>query len=180
VAPPSPPLYNTMRRGQCLLRDTVPPTFVRLTRRALKGGMTEPSKGEQIRFSMVTQGYAVTSGRRERSTPSPSALCGHPRHCNTRPGTVTTSPTLLKRTGTGRRHARHCASYDLPLTPPSSQLEGSGRATNLYAATLEVAPVRPQDSPRRLNRSEIRQDGRQLRSTARHTSTRRQNSAARL
>jgi hypothetical protein len=28
-----------------------------------------------------------------------------------------------------------------------------------------------QDAPRRLNRSEIRQDGRQLRSTARHTST---------
>jgi hypothetical protein len=169
-----------MRRGQCQLRDTVPPTFVRLTGRALKGGTTEPSKGEQIRFSMVTQGYAVTSGRQERSTPSPSALCGHPRHCNTRPGTVTTSLTLLKRTGTGRRHARHCASCDLPLTPPSSQPAGSGRATNLYAATLEVAPVRAQDSPRRLNRSEIRQDGRQLRSTARHTSTRRQNSAARL
>jgi hypothetical protein len=76
---------------------------------------------------MVTQGYVVTSGRRERSIPSPPALCGHPRHCSITPGTVATPPTLLKRTGTGRRHVRHCTSYDLPLTPPSSQPADGGR-----------------------------------------------------
>jgi hypothetical protein len=64
---PSPPLWRTVRRGQCQLRDTVPPTPVRLTRRALEGGPVAPSNP-----SLVTlQGQAVTSGRRER----------HPRHC---------------------------------------------------------------------------------------------------
>jgi hypothetical protein len=43
VVRPSPPLYNTVRRGQCQLCDTVPPTFVRLTRRALEGGTAKPS-----------------------------------------------------------------------------------------------------------------------------------------
>jgi hypothetical protein len=79
----------------------------------------------------------------------------------------------LKRTGTGRRHARHCTSYGLPSTPPPSRPAGGGRTAHLYATTLEAAPVRAQDSPRRPNRSEIRQDGRQLRGTARHAFTRR-------
>jgi hypothetical protein len=35
---PSPPLCNTVRRGWCQPRDAVPPTSVRLTRRALEGG----------------------------------------------------------------------------------------------------------------------------------------------
>jgi hypothetical protein len=79
-------------------------------------------------FSVIMQGYAVTSGRWERSTPSPSALCGHPRHCSITPGDVVTSPTLLKCRGTGRHHARHCASYDLPLTPSSIRpADGGGR-----------------------------------------------------
>jgi hypothetical protein len=122
---------------------------------------------------MTTQDYTVTSGHWERSSPSLSALCGHPRHCSATPGTATTSPTLLERTGTGRHHARHCTSYGPPLTAPSSRPMGGGRTANLYATTLEVAPVRAQDSLRCPNRSEIRQDGRQLRGTARHASTRR-------
>jgi hypothetical protein len=48
------------------------------------------------------------------------------------------------------------------------------RSTNRYTAALEASPVRTQDAPRRLNRSGIRQDSRQLRSTVRHTSTRRE------
>jgi hypothetical protein len=68
-------------------RDTAPPTPVRLTRRALEGGPTAPSNA----FSVITQGHAVTSGRRDWSSPSLSALCGHPRHYRTTPGTVTTS-----------------------------------------------------------------------------------------
>jgi hypothetical protein len=145
------------------------PTSVRLTRRALKGGSVEPSSV----FPMTTQDYTVTSGRRERSSPSLSALCGHPRHCSTTPDTVTTSPTLLERTGMGRRHSCHCTSYGPPLTAPSSRPMGSGRAANLYATTLEAAPVRAQGAPQRPNWSKIRQDGRQLRGTARHASTRR-------
>jgi hypothetical protein len=54
---PSPPLSNTVRRGRCEPRDTVPPTSVRLTRRALEGGPVEPSNA----FPVTTQDYAVTS-----------------------------------------------------------------------------------------------------------------------
>jgi hypothetical protein len=115
----------------------------------------------------------VTSGQRERSSSLLSALCGHPRHCSATPGTATTSPMLLERTGTGRRHARHCTSYGPPLTASSNRPASGGWTTSLCATTLEVTPVRAQDTPRRTNRSEIRQDGRQLRGTARHASTRR-------
>jgi hypothetical protein len=84
---PSPPLCSTVRRGRCQLRDTVPPTPVRLTRRTLEGGPAAPSNV----FSVLTQGHAVTSGWQDRSSPSLSTLCDHPCHCCTMPGTVTTS-----------------------------------------------------------------------------------------
>jgi hypothetical protein len=91
--------------------------------------------------------------------------------CSTTPGTATTSPTLLERTGTGRRHAFLCASYGPPLTAPSSRPAGDGRTANLYTTTLEAAPVQAQDAPRRPDWSKVRQDGRQLLGTARHAST---------
>jgi hypothetical protein len=115
----------------------------------------------------------VTSGRRDRSSPSVSALCGHPRHCRTTPDTVATSQrcwdvrgqdiaatATVPRTGPRQRHPR--------TVPPRRQ------STNRYTAALEAAPVRTQDAPRRLSRSGIRQDGRQLHSTVCHTSTRRE------
>jgi hypothetical protein len=40
---PSPPLWETVRRGRCQPRDATPPTPVRLTRRALEGGPAAPS-----------------------------------------------------------------------------------------------------------------------------------------
>jgi hypothetical protein len=39
---PSPLLCNTVRQGRCQLRDTVPPTPVRLTCRTLEGGRRHP------------------------------------------------------------------------------------------------------------------------------------------
>jgi hypothetical protein len=122
---------------------------------------------------MTTQDYSMTSGRRERFSPSLSALCNHPRHCSAMPGTATTSPMLLECTGTGRRHACHCTSYGPPLTTPSSRPAGDGWTANLYTTTLEDAPVRAQDAPRCRDWSKIRQDGRQLRGTARDASTHR-------
>jgi hypothetical protein len=47
---PSPPLCSTVRQGRCQLRDTVPPTPVRLTRRTLEGGPVAPSNV----FSVLT------------------------------------------------------------------------------------------------------------------------------
>jgi hypothetical protein len=136
-----------VRRGQCQLCDTVPPTFIRLTRRALEGGRRNPRMGANA-FSVTTQYYTVTSSWRGRSSPSLSALCDHPRHCSATPGTATTSPMLLERTGTGCRHARHCTPYGPPLTAPSNRPTDGGQTVNLYATTLKVAPVRAQDSPR--------------------------------
>jgi hypothetical protein len=150
----------------------VPPTFVQLTRRALEGGRRNPRRGTNT-FSMSAQVYTVTLGRRERSSPSLSALCGHPRHCNATPSTVATSPMLLRRTRTGHRHDRYCASYGLLSTTPSSQHEGGGRMNDPHATTLEAAPVRAQDSPRRPSKRKIRRDDRQLRGIARHAFTRR-------
>jgi hypothetical protein len=125
-------------------------------------------------FSVSTQDCAATSGRRERSSPSLSALCGHPRHCSATPGTATTSPALLERTGTGRHHACHCASYGSPLTTPSGRPTSDDRTANLYTTTtLEAAPVRAQVASRCPDWSKIRQDGRQLCGTAHHASTRR-------
>jgi hypothetical protein len=98
--------------------------------------------------------------------PSPS-LPHHVGHC----GDI---PTMLGRTGTRHRHNGHCATYGPPSTAPSNRPPHGGRSTNRYTATLEAAPVRAQDAPRHLNRSGIRQDGRELPSTARHTSTRRE------
>jgi hypothetical protein len=109
-----------------------------------RGGRRNPRMGANV-FSMTTQDCTVTSGQRERSSPSLSALCGHPRHCSATPGTATTSPMLLERMGTGRRHARDCTSYGPPLTAPSSRPTGGGRTANLYTTTLEVTPVRAQD-----------------------------------
>jgi hypothetical protein len=113
------------------------------------------------------------SGRRERSFPSLSTLCVHPRHCSATPGTVTTSPMLLEYTRTRRRHDRHCATYGLPVDGTLEPAHGSGRMSNHYAATLKASPVRTQDTPRRPDWSRIRQDGHQLHGTARHASTRR-------
>jgi hypothetical protein len=99
--------------------------------------------------------------------PSP-LLPHHAGHC----GNI---PAMLGRTGTRHRHNGHCATYGPPSTAPSNRPPPhGGRSTNRYTATLEAAPVRAQDAPRRLNRSGIRQDGRQLRGTVRHASTRRE------
>jgi hypothetical protein len=98
--------------------------------------------------------------------PSPP-LPHHAGHC----GNI---PALLGRTGIRHLHDGHCATYGPSSTAPSRAGPPRRQSTNCYAAALEAAPVRAQDAPRRLNRSGIRQDGRQLRSTIHHTSTRRE------
>jgi hypothetical protein len=76
----------------------------------------------------------------------------------------------IEHAGTGRRHACYCTDYGASSTAPSSPPEGA--PVNHYASILEVAPVQAQDTPRHRNWSKIRQDGRQLRGTVHHTSTR--------
>jgi hypothetical protein len=76
----------------------------------------------------------------------------------------------VEHAGTGRRHACHCTSYGPLSTAPSSPLGAA--LVNHYASTLEVAPVRAQDAPRRCDWSKIRQGGHQPHDTVRHTATR--------
>jgi hypothetical protein len=97
--------------------------------------------------------------------PSPP-LRHHARHCDD-------IPMLLECMGTRRRHDRHCTAYGRPVDSTLEPARGSGRTTNHYAATREAAPVQARDAPRRLNWSRICQDGRRLRGTARHASSRR-------
>jgi hypothetical protein len=54
---------------------------------------------------------------------------------------------------------------DPPLTAPSNRPAGGDRTTNHYAPTLEAAPLRAQDAPRRPDWSRIRQDDRHLHGT---------------
>jgi hypothetical protein len=169
---PFPLLFSAVRQGRCQLRDTVLPTLVRLTRRTLEGGPAAPSNI----FYVLIQDHAVTSGRRDRSSPSLSALRGHHRHCRNTPDPVATSrrcwgvrgqdvatTATVPRTGPRQRHPR----TDPPRRPVNQPLHRRPRSrpcTSTWRTT----------SPRRLNRSEIHQNGRQLRSTARHISTRRE------
>jgi hypothetical protein len=120
--------------------------FVRLTRQALEGGTTEPSKGNKYIF----YGYAglrrdvrpagtVHSVAISPVRPSPP-LQHHAGHCGDIPDAVEAH---------GDRTSPRPPLY-LVRSPVDSTLESArGRRpdANLYAATLEVAPVRAQDSP---------------------------------
>jgi hypothetical protein len=86
--------------------------------------------------------------------------CGHPRCCWGARGQDVATIATVSRTSP-------------PVDGTLELARGGGRTTNHYAATLEAAPVRAQDAPRRLDWSRIRQDGHQLRGTDLHTSTRR-------
>jgi hypothetical protein len=84
---PSPPLWGTVGHGQCQLRGTVPPTPVRLTRRALERRPAAPSN----HFLVNLQGQAMTLGRRNAipvtvdPARSPSCLQHHAGHCHNKP-----------------------------------------------------------------------------------------------
>jgi hypothetical protein len=93
-----------VQHGRCQLRDTVPPTPVRLTRRALEGAdcTLEPFPRESA---------GSNHDVRPAGAPSPPllVLCGRPRPCSATPGTATTTPALLS---TRRRDAA------MPATVP--------------------------------------------------------------
>jgi hypothetical protein len=120
------------------------------------------------------QGHAVTSGRRDRSSLSLSTLCGHPRHCRSMPGPVTTSRCCWSVRGQDVATTATVPRTGPPSRAPSNRPTDGGWTTNHYAATLEAAPVRAQDAPRRPGRGRICQDGCQLRGTTRHASTHRE------
>jgi hypothetical protein len=137
---PSPPLWGTVRHGQCQLRGTVPPTPVRLARRALKGGPATPSS----HFLVNLQGQIMTLGRRDAIPATvgpvrpPPCSQHHAGHCYNHSGAVGDA-------GTERRHACYCIPYGSPSTASSSPSEDT--TVNHYAPALEAATVRVQDMP---------------------------------
>jgi hypothetical protein len=115
-----------------------------------------PSKKDSGTLERGTDAYptpaldnAMTLDQKSVSPPSPPALCGHPRHCVTIPGTAAPSPTLWEPGTTRHRHDRRCASTGLPSAAPSSQCTDGNQTGSSHTATLEAAPERVQGSPRR-------------------------------
>jgi hypothetical protein len=123
-----------MRRGQCQLRDTVPPTPVRLTHRALEGGPAAPSNVS----SVLTQGHALTSGRRDRSSLSLSTLCDHPRQCCTTPSTVATSRRCWDVRGQDI-----ATTATMPRTSPPSKAPSNWPTTAASQPTATPPPSNP-------------------------------------
>jgi hypothetical protein len=71
-------------------------------------------------FYVLMQDHAMTSGRRDRSSPSLSALCGHPRHCRTMPDAVVTSRRCWDVRGQDIATTATVLRTDFPSTAPSS------------------------------------------------------------
>jgi hypothetical protein len=122
-------------------------------------------------YSTPSQDYAVTPGRRDRSPPSPSVLCDHPRrpqhhpgHCITIPNTVggggrqdATTPAVVRPVASRQPHprayVRATTKQATPTTPPSKLLLDGYMArhdappdvrfarTAVYSTTLYTMPL---------------------------------------
>jgi hypothetical protein len=110
---PSPPLWGTVRRGQCQSRDAAPPAPVRLTRRALEGGPAAPS----ICFLVTLQGSVEALGRRGAIPATVNGMAAAPAHTNPRRAMW----QQLRRCGVSRNGA---LPY-LPLCPVRTDISNS-------------------------------------------------------
>jgi hypothetical protein len=95
-------------------------------------------EGKTDDYSTPTQDYAVTSGQRDRSPPSPSVLCGHPHRPNIISCTASPSPTLW---GSGRQDATTPA-----VVRPAASHQPHPRA-NVRTTTKRVTPTPPPSKP---------------------------------
>jgi hypothetical protein len=104
----------------------------------------------------------VTSGQRDRSPPSPSALCGHPLHCGGTERQDATTPAAVRLVASRQPHpranVRMTTKRATPTLPPSKTLLDGYRArhdvppearftrtavysTELYAIPSHVARI---------------------------------------
>jgi hypothetical protein len=134
-------------------------------------GTAEPSKGRRTTMPCPCRYNAVTPGRRDRSPPSPSALCDYPRHPKCHPGHCITIPDtveacsegtpprqlLYPRTASCQQHPRvltqAVAEQEIATLPPSKSLLGVHRMrhdtppearfarTAIYSTTLYSMPL---------------------------------------
>jgi hypothetical protein len=100
-ARPSPPLCNTVRHGQA----TTPWHCATHSRTAYaphpRKRMAQPSKAKRTTTPRPCKDNVATSGRRDRSPSSPSALCDHPHRPQRHPGHCITIPDAVEACGDG-------------------------------------------------------------------------------
>jgi hypothetical protein len=91
---PSPPLCDTVRKGQCQFPDTVPPSLVRPVCRTLERGRRNPRRGDGRLFRARPGPHRdvglvrwVSSIAISPVQPSPPSQC-HPGHCSAIPNAV--------------------------------------------------------------------------------------------
>jgi hypothetical protein len=131
----------------------------------------EPSKEKRTTTPRPCEDNTVTSGRRDRSPPSPSALCDHPRRPQRHPGHCITIPDVMEVCGDGtpprrlpyprtfsrQRHprvlTRAVAEQETSTPPPSkppldahrtrhdAPPEAGFARTTVYSATLYTMPL---------------------------------------
>jgi hypothetical protein len=150
------------------------------------GRRAAPSKKDSRALEGKTNNYAtlVPGQRRDVGPTGPVTSVAI--------GPVRPSPPSLTPSRPLHHHPQRCGSvrrrddataatvplYGLTSTRPPNPHTGGRRTGDPYAATLEAAPGRAQDAPRRPARSKIRQVGRLLRDAVHHTSTCGRNSVA--
>jgi hypothetical protein len=123
--------------------------------------------------STPAQEDAVTPDQRGASPPSPSVLCGHPRHRNAIPSTAAPSPTLWEYEATRHCHVGCCAPYTPP--PVSCTLESvyerqlNEKFLHHYPLSRSWTDTGHATTPAR---SKIRRDDRLVHDVVRHTATR--------
>jgi hypothetical protein len=149
---PSLPLWGTVRHGQCQPRGTVPPTPVRLTRRALEGGPATPSNPSLMNL----QGQTMTSGRRDASPATggpvrpPPCLQHHAGHCYNNSallgarGRDAATPATISRTDHRQWFPRARLRTPRPTTTPSPSKPplfqyGTRRNNKTVARTVRTA-----------------------------------------
>jgi hypothetical protein len=147
------------------------PTPVRPTRPHPRKRTAEPSKGRGTTMPRPHKDNVVTSGRRDRSPPSPSVLCDHPRrpptpsralhhhpqHCGGMGRQDAATPAAVHPVASHqphpRVHIRATTKQAIPTMPPSKPLLDGYRArhdappdarfarTTIYSTTLYTMPL---------------------------------------
>jgi hypothetical protein len=118
---------------------------------------TEPSKRRRTITPRPCRDNTMTSGRRDWSPPSPSALCDHPRRPQRHPGHCITIPDAVEACGDGtppgqqlypRTASRHGTLESSHGRPPNRRpLHRHPRSRSWTRTGCAMTPHQEQDSP---------------------------------
>jgi hypothetical protein len=144
---PSPPLCDVVRHGRATTLWHCATHSHTANSPHPRKRTVEPSKGRRATMLPPHKDNAVKLGRRGQSPPSPSVLCGHPRHLQHHPGHCITISFTVGDGETRRCHAEYCAPHDFSSVAPSSQCTYDNQTGDPYTVTLEAAPGRILGTP---------------------------------